>query len=157
MPILKLSEKTKLTFKIITFILTLAFMVFVLSPLSDIYPTDEERVTYQTGIDMTVLDKYESLITNESLKDITPFKNATLEILDGPQEIWNSRPGIAVLDYDRDGDQDFFVSNGYGHSNWLYQNDGKGNFIEVSKEAGVSLKNRNNTLRNVDNKKESKS
>ena len=67
MPILKLSEKTKLTFKIITFILTLAFMVFVLSPLSDIYPTDEERVTYQTGIDMTVLDKYESLITNESL------------------------------------------------------------------------------------------
>ena len=39
-------------------------MVFVLSPLSDIYPTDEERVTYQTGIDMTVLDKYESLITN---------------------------------------------------------------------------------------------
>ena len=145
MPILKLSEKTKLTFKIITFILTLAFMVFVLSPLSDIYPTDEERVTYQTGIDMTVLDKYESLITNESLKDITPFKNATLETLDGPQEIWNSRPGIAVLDYDRDGDQDFFVSNGYGHSNWLYQNDGKGNFIEVGKEAGVSLKNRNNT------------
>ena len=145
MPIINFSTKTKFIFKVITFVTTLVFMIFVLSPLADIYPTDDEITNYQNGIDITVLEKYESLIENEILNDITPFINDTLTILDGPQEIWNSRPGIAVFDYYRDGDQDFVVSNGYGHSNWLYQNDGEGNFIEVGKEAGISLKNRNNT------------
>jgi hypothetical protein len=31
-------------------------------------------------------------------------------------------PGVAILDYDRDGDQDIFVTNGPGRANSLYQN-----------------------------------
>ena len=142
---IKLSEPTRSILKIVSFILTISFMIFVLSPFADIYPSDEERINYEIGIDINVLEKYESLISNQALTQITPFQNTTLFALDGPQEIWNSRPGIAVFDYDRDGDQDFFVSNGYENSNWLYNNDGNGNFKEVGKESGVALKNRNNT------------
>ena len=55
-------------------------------------------------------------------------------------------PGVAFLDYDRDGDQDlFFVNSSYwpGHeikpapTQALYRNDGKGHFQDVTKEAGL--------------------
>jgi len=54
--------------------------------------------------------------------------------------------GAAFLDYDKDGDQDLFLVNS---SDWdkqakepaptqaLYRNDGKGHFVDVSKEAGL--------------------
>ena len=145
MPFVNISESTRFILKTISFILIISFMVFVLSPFADIYPTDEKRIDYTVGIDFKVFEEYESLVANETLSEITPFKNITLSALDGPQEIWNSRPGIAVFDYDRDGYHDFFVSNGYDHSNWLYKNNGNGTFINVGKEAGVALKNRNNT------------
>ncbi len=56
--------------------------------------------------------------------------------------------GVAFLDYDNDGDQDLLFVNSCpwpGHENKaavaptqaLYRNDGKGNFADVSKEAGL--------------------
>jgi len=43
--------------------------------------------------------------------------------------------GVAVADYDNDGDQDVYVTN-FG-SNVLYRNNGDGTFTDVTKEAGV--------------------
>jgi hypothetical protein len=43
--------------------------------------------------------------------------------------------GVAVGDYDRDGDQDLYVTN-FG-ANVLYRNDGDGTFTDVTAQAGV--------------------
>lgn len=46
--------------------------------------------------------------------------------------------GVAVADYDNDGDPDFFVGN-YGISR-LYRNNGDGTFTDVAEKAGVAIK-----------------
>ncbi len=45
-------------------------------------------------------------------------------------------PGVAVLDYDRDGHEDLFIAGGDG--NRLYHNRGDATYEEVSRQAGVS-------------------
>ncbi|MGD8843206.1 MAG: VCBS repeat-containing protein [Gammaproteobacteria bacterium] len=51
-------------------------------------------------------------------------------------------PGVAVFDYDKDGDLDIFVTNGPGSANSLYANQladsGKLSFVDVANEAGVA-------------------
>ena len=51
-------------------------------------------------------------------------------------------PGIAVFDYDNDGDLDLYVTNGPGAANALYENQlieiGKVDFVDVSFDAGVA-------------------
>jgi len=44
--------------------------------------------------------------------------------------------GVAVGDYDSDGDLDIYVSNN-GQSNRLFENQGDGTFVDVTSEAGV--------------------
>ena len=77
--------------------------------------------------------------------DVAPFTDISQRSLDGEHMVWNARPGAAVFDFDRDGDMDFFVSNGFGHSNWLYRNEGDGTFLDVAEAAGVAAAGRNST------------
>ena len=60
---------------------------------------------------------------------IRPFTNVAATNLNGDFDIWNDRPGVAVFDYDRDGDLDFYVTTEAGNSNRLYDNLGDGTFI----------------------------
>ena len=76
---------------------------------------------------------------------VTPFTALELPQEDGPVQIWGQRPGIAVFDYDRDGDLDFYTTADQDHSNVLYQNDGQGNFEDVAEEAGVEANQWNST------------
>ncbi len=46
--------------------------------------------------------------------------------------------GSASLDYDQDGDLDLFLPNAKGHPASLFENDGKGNFVDVAVAAGVA-------------------
>ncbi len=48
-------------------------------------------------------------------------------------------PGAAMFDYDNDGDLDIYVANGHGYRNYLLENDGEGDFRDVSREAGVAV------------------
>src|ERR1044071_9016377 len=47
--------------------------------------------------------------------------------------------GLAVFDYDNDGNLDLYITNGPGFANRLLKNDGQGNFTDVTDEAGVGL------------------
>jgi enediyne biosynthesis protein E4 len=50
--------------------------------------------------------------------------------------------GIAVGDYDRDGRLDILKTNFEGDTSDLYHNQGKGNFEEASRRAGLAVENR---------------
>ena len=69
---------------------------------------------------------------------VTPFTNVAQDVLGGGFMIWNDRPGVAVFDYDRDGDHDSFITSDAGHANFLYNNDGNGALTDVAAEAGVA-------------------
>ena len=69
---------------------------------------------------------------------VTPFTDVAAVALNGGYVIWNDRPGVAMFDYDRDGDLDFYVTSQGEQPNRLYRNDGRGIFDEVAESAGVT-------------------
>ena len=62
---------------------------------------------------------------------------------------WHGAPGVALLDYDNDGDLDIYVTNGPGRANSLFKNmlkeTGQLKFVDVAAQAGVELKNNDST------------
>ena len=58
-------------------------------------------------------------------------------------------PGVAVIDYDGDGDLDLYVTNGPGTANSLYQSQlkqgGGANFVDVAAAAGVAAASQDST------------
>ncbi|MDP6401961.1 MAG: CRTAC1 family protein [SAR202 cluster bacterium] len=76
---------------------------------------------------------------------VVPFTNVAAEALKGgvnherqKYQVWNDRPGVAIFDFDRDGDLDFYLTADGRHNNWLYRNDGDGTFTDVAEQAGVT-------------------
>ena len=76
---------------------------------------------------------------------VTPFTDIAAVALDNGHKIWNDRPGVAIFDYDRDGDQDFYITSEAGKGNRLYNNQANGLFFEVASKAGVSARSHNST------------
>ena len=76
---------------------------------------------------------------------VTSFTNVAPDALKNGYEVWNDRPGVAVFDYDRDGDLDFYLTAEAGRPNWLYRNEGDGTFKNVAREAGVTATESNST------------
>lgn len=58
-------------------------------------------------------------------------------------------PGVAILDYDRDGDLDIYVTNGPGAANSLYASQlrqtGTLSFVDVARKAGVDASDQDST------------
>ena len=80
----------------------------------------------------------------ESLQTPIPFADRpTIPLMTGG---W---PGVAVLDYDRDGDLDIYVTNSAGFANGLFQNQlsqsGAATFVNVAAAAGVAATNHNSS------------
>ena len=69
---------------------------------------------------------------------IAYFTNIAPDALGKKAFTINRYPGVAIFDYDRDGDMDFYVTQEEGGPNFLFRNEGDSEFSEVSEEAGVS-------------------
>lgn len=85
--------------------------------------------------------------------EFAPFENIAPAIGQAAL-IENRYPGVAVFDYDRDGDLDFYVTSAEiaapfqivrGGSNRLFRNDGDGKFVDVAALAGVELASQNSS------------
>ena len=107
----------------------------------------------------------DSQSSTQSLEDllnepIQPFTNIAPLVLVDPEtgeDLWmieNRHPGVAIFDYDRDGDMDFYVTSAEidallpdttGGPNRLFRNDGDHVYTEVAEEAGVDLPVANST------------
>ena len=73
------------------------------------------------------------------------FTNIAPDALGNNAFTINRYPGVAIFDYDRDGDQDFYVTQQELGPNFLFRNDGDGAFSEVSSEAGVAAEDSNSS------------
>ena len=76
---------------------------------------------------------------------VTPFTNIAEQAMGNRWRLWNDRPGVAVFDFDRDGDLDFYVTTAGGYGNMLFRNDGDGEFAEIAEQAGVAATDSHST------------
>ena len=81
----------------------------------------------------------------EGRDPVTPFVEVGSTALSEGPDNWNDRPGVAVFDFDRDGDLDMYITQKGGHPNRLYRNDGSGVFEDVAYQAGVTLSESHST------------
>ncbi len=80
-----------------------------------------------------------------STDDVVPFTNIAQQALGDNASVANDLTGVAIFDYDRDGDLDFYITQSRGNPNLLFRNDGDGAFSEVGVPAGVSANASNST------------
>ncbi|MDP7261088.1 MAG: CRTAC1 family protein [Dehalococcoidia bacterium] len=82
---------------------------------------------------------------SDASTEFQPFDNVAPALLGDDAEIKNRYPGVAIFDFDRDGDLDFYVTSAEvgapieqarGESNKLFRND-DGSYVDVAEEAGV--------------------
>jgi enediyne biosynthesis protein E4 len=77
----------------------------------------------------------------DAIDAMSPIPNASFPTPASPQKE-RGLPGVAIFDYDRDGDLDLYATNGPGAANSLYQNQLKqsGNltFVDTAASAGVT-------------------
>ena len=77
--------------------------------------------------------------------DVVPFTNIAEKALGENAAVANDLTGVAIFDYDRDGDLDFYITQSRGNPNLLFRNDGGETFSEVGIEAGASANASNST------------
>ena len=87
--------------------------------------------------------------TNDVLWDSVRQDVFKLEGLPGSPGNTRGAPGVALLDYDRDGDLDIYVTNGPGVANSLYssqlQESGELSYIDTGLDAGVAASDQDST------------
>jgi enediyne biosynthesis protein E4 len=106
---------------------------------TDVSPNPSTGITYRrTPSDTDVL--YDAF----KIKPIA----SRVEIHAAPTKT-RGTPGVAILDYDGDGDLDIYVTNGPGTANSLYQNQlvetGQATFVDVSIATGVDATDMDST------------
>ena len=115
------------------------------SSLAEDFNTSQDGVTFadiaadlDTGIDY---ERVESP-RNEAFEEIKEQPTFSFEDIGDVPLFPRGSPGVAVFDYDNDGDEDIYVTNGPGAANSLYANQltetGQLTFIDLAESAGVA-------------------
>lgn len=77
-------------------------------------------------------------LSGADARRIPAFSNVARQIMGAAYQIRNYRPGVAIFDFDRDGDWDFYLTQEAGQPNRLFRNDGDLTFTDVAESAGVA-------------------
>ena len=77
-------------------------------------------------------------LSGADARRIPAFSNVARQIMGAAYQIRNYRPGVAIFDFDRDGDWDFYLTQEAGQPNRLFRNDGDLTFTDVSESVGVA-------------------
>ncbi len=112
----------------------------------DLFVANYVQWTPETDIRCTLNGKTKSYCTPESYKGQSPTLyrnngNGTFENVTRKAGLYDPAAkslGIALIDYNGDGNLDLFVANDT-QPNRLYQNSGKGTFVDVGMPAGVAF------------------
>ena len=113
-----------------------------------------EELFIASGADPVNIEAYPAVFDGVPAADeFAPFQNIA-PLLGTEALIENRYPGVAIFDYDRDGDLDFYVTSAEtnavfqitrGGPNKLFRNDGNNVFTEVASDAGVASSTHNST------------
>ena len=80
-----------------------------------------------------------------NVDDVVPFTDIAAQALGDNASVANDLPGVAIFDYDRDGDMDFYITQSMGNPNLLFRNNGVGGFAEVGVQVGADATPSNST------------
>ena len=137
-------------------------LIAALAACTDSSPTPSEAASPQTQVatappSTPVIVRpapVEGSIETMMDEPVSAFTNIAPAVLGDDFLIENRHPGVAIFDYDRDGDMDFYVTSAEidallpettGGPNKLFRNDGDNVYTEVAATAGVDAPQANST------------
>jgi hypothetical protein len=127
--------------------ISLLLLLGVIAPSVAAAPITFENVSLDPSTGITFRRGPSATLGAYDAVKIKPFM-AREELFNSPTRV-RGAPGIALLDYDNDGDLDIFVSNGPGRANSLYRNKlkqtGQLEFTDVGVSAGVAATDMDST------------
>ena len=84
-------------------------------------------------------DEFPETANEPTSPKVPAFDSVAPSVLGSLFQVSNYRPGVAIFDYDRDGDFDFYITQQAERPNRLFRNDGAMMFTDVAEEAGVAV------------------
>ncbi|MEE8412842.1 MAG: CRTAC1 family protein [Acidobacteriota bacterium] len=122
------------------------FLVLVLGALAACGgPVDDSRAEKSAGVSSRDAVWFEDIAAKAGVDRVAVCGNR-----DKDHILETLGTGVAIADYDNDGDQDFYLATAQTSDDWLngdkpranglYRNDGDGIFVDVAAESGVDLR-----------------
>lgn len=138
-------------FGLLALILTTSILADGGVTFQDIAANDEAGITYRRA--RSASDAFYQTLKERTLVDADAdgVADAPLTLFEIPSVPLKSRgaPGVALFDFDRDGDLDIYVTNGPGVANSLYSSQlvesGSLTFIDVASSVGVAALSQDST------------
>lgn len=126
-------------------VILLAALPVAAGPPAASAPAGGQVVFTEIALPGTALDRYRRTPSAEHWRSVANLRRPHVTQEDFAAEGVHTHgvPGVVVFDYDGDDDLDFFVSNGPGSPNSLYQNQleqtGRLSFVDTAAAAGVTF------------------
>jgi len=113
------------------------YKICVRNAIDELVATDSLTPGQARKISKSAIKAYQKAVSVRNKNKITFSDNSSLFNFSHMTSGGEGHGGIAWLDYNNDGNLDAFMTNGFGHKNGLFKNNGDGTFTDVSEESGI--------------------